>query len=77
VKDESAEYNAPVVRGAQWLTAHPGGTIGPPEPDQLRQEAVVDGLVIATAYDDLSKLMDLVDKAEAEGRCPLHPADPN
>ena len=68
----AAEYNAPVIRRNEWLAAHPGGTIGRPRPGELGMEAAVIGTVLATAYDDLGALMDQADKAEAEGRCPLH-----
>ena len=73
-ESSSAEYNTPVVRRGQWLAAHPGGTIGAPNPGQLTLEAVVDGTVLATAYDNLGDLMDGVGRAEDEGRCPRHPA---
>jgi hypothetical protein len=72
----SAEYNAPVVRRGQWLAAHPGATAGYVTATELRMAAVVDGTVLAVAYDDLRVLMDGAGKAEAEGRCPRHPADP-
>ena len=69
----SDEYNAPVIRKTEWLKTHPGGTIGRPNPRELGMAATVDGTVIATAYADLSLLMNRVDQAEAKGLCPLHP----
>lgn len=69
----SASGKEPVARMAEWLEAHPGGTIGRPEPAQLGMRAMADGVIIATAYGDLEVLMDNVDAAEAAGGCPRHP----
>jgi hypothetical protein len=71
-----AEYNDPVLRRNRWLEDHaPGGTIGYPWPGEPQMRAAVGGTVITfTARDDLGELMDAVDVAEAEGKCPLHPA---
>lgn len=73
---DSAEYNAPVIRKNEWLAAHASGTIRRPYPGEPDMEAAVDGTVIATAY-DLKTLMDAAGRAEARGRCPLHPAGPS
>lgn len=62
-----------VARRRAWLASHPKGVIGRPRPDELIYTASVGGVELARAYDDLGRLMDLVDAAEGEGRCPLHP----
>ena len=75
-ESSSAEYNAPVLRKNKWLADHePHGVIRRPFRGQPDMEAAVDGKVIATGYDGyLKELMDAVDRAEAEGSCPMHPA---
>jgi hypothetical protein len=62
-----------VARKRAWLASHPGGTVGRPRADELVYAATVCDVELARAYDDLANLMDLVDAAEADGRCPLHP----
>ena len=69
----SADGGDVVARKRAWLASHPEGTVGRPRADQLAYAATVRGVELARAYDDMARLMDLVDAAEAEGRCPLHP----
>ena len=73
VRDGSSPAADVVDRKHEWLASHPGGVIGRPRADQLIYAATVRGVEIARAYAGLAKLMDLIDQAEAEGRCPLHP----
>ena len=75
VRDGSAHngHGDLVQRRRAWLATHPGGTIGRPRADQLVHAATVGAVEVARAYDDFCLLLDLLDKAEAEGRCPLHP----
>ena len=75
VRDGSghAGHGDPAQRRLAWLAAHPGGAIGRPQADQLIQAATVGAVEVARAYDDFCLLLDLIDKAEAEGLCPLHP----
>ena len=72
----SGEWDDPVLRKSKWLEDHaPHGVIGYPYPGEPDMEAAVDGKVIATGYDNyLKDLMDAVDRAEAEGSGPMHPA---
>jgi hypothetical protein len=68
-----ADVGDVVARKRAWRASHPDGIIGRPRPDQLTFAATVRGVELARAYDDMTLLMDLIDAAEAEGRCPLHP----
>jgi hypothetical protein len=62
-----------VVRSQAWEEAHPGGTAGRDEHGQLGYTARwPGGQVAATAYGSLGALMDRLDQAEGEGRCPVH-----
>ena len=71
----SGEYNAPVIARNEWLEAHPGGKISYPWPGEPGMRAEVDDVVVGmTVRDDLGELMVRVSEAEAEGRCPRHPA---
>ena len=68
-----AGHGDPVQRRRAWLMTHPGGVIGRPRADQLVHAATVGDVEVARAYDDFCLLLDLIDQAEAEGLCPLHP----
>lgn len=62
-----------VVRKEAWERAHPGGTIGREFPDQLSYTARwPDGTVAARAYASLGSLIVKLDRAEEQGRCPVH-----
>lgn len=62
-----------VVRKLAWEQAHPGGKIGPQDPGGPVCAAWwPDGSLADTAYASLGALMDKLDHAEADGRCPVH-----
>jgi len=62
-----------VIRREAWEQAHPGGTIGKESPDGPGYIACwPDGAAAARSYASLGSLMTKLDRAEAEGRCPVH-----
>ena len=70
-------YADNVVRKQAWEHAHPGGTIGREHPGQPGYTARwPDGTVAASAYASLGSLMARLDRAETEGRCPVHRGKP-
>jgi hypothetical protein len=79
VRDPSpADRDDPVTRKNKWLADHPEGSIGYPWPGEPDMEVAVGGTVITTGYGNyLEELMDAVDRAEAQGCCPVHPRGPS
>lgn len=66
-----------VVRKEAWERAHPGGTIAREVPGQPGLAARwPDRSLAASAYASLGSLIAKLDRAEEEGRCPVH-GDPS
>lgn len=62
-----------VIRREAWEQAHPGGTIGRESPDGPGYIACwPDGAAAARSYASLGSLIAKLDRAEDEGRCPVH-----
>jgi hypothetical protein len=62
-----------VIRRQAWEREHEGGSVSREESAQLVYAARwPDGSLAATAYGKLGDLMDKLDLAEEEHRCPVH-----